>query len=355
MSDRLSKYAFVNANLRARISKILSSEVFEELARASSLESTLAMLRETSFRELEKTYSATGDLKQVELKLIEHEIGLYRELKGHVHRDTVAFLDALLVRYEIDNLKNAIRVFFDRVIRGRPIAPGSEYVLYDPIIHALPIDKILYADNFEEIAALVEGTGYETIIRGHMATVVQDSSLFRLEIAFDHWYYAQLLTAVRHLSREDRGIVSRLIGAEIDTENISWIVRLKTFYDVSPELLEACIIPGGTVVKAALAQALCQDQTVAAVVGDIIAGHYAEYATLLSAQATGGTSGLVLIGRILEEIRQQEMRRILTGDPFNIGIILVYFILKRKELSTLRRLLTAKQYGRQLDTLESTT
>jgi V/A-type H+/Na+-transporting ATPase subunit C len=352
MTERLSKYAFINAKLRARISKILSPEVFNELARASSLESMLTMLRETCFSELETAYSATGDLKQVEFKLIEYEIGLYRELKRHVHRDTVEFLDALLVRYEIDNLKNAIRVFFDRMVRGRPIDPGSEYILYEPIIHAIPIDKILYAESFDEIVVLLEGTGYEAIIRGHIEKVKQDSSLFRLEIALDHLYYAGLLSSAGRLSRQDRRIVYRLIGAEIDTENISWIVRLKKFHDISRELLEASIIPGGTVVKASLTEKLCQEDTVATVLGDIIEGHYSEYTTLLS-QATGSTSGLVLIGRILEEIRQQEIRRILTGDPFTIGIIVVYFLLKRKELSTLRRLLTAKQYGREPNTIES--
>ncbi len=311
------------------------------------------MLRETRFSELETAYSATGDLKQVELKLIEYEIGLYRELKRHVHRDTVEFLDALLVRHEIDNLKNAIRVFFDRVVRGRPIDPGSDYILYEPVIHTIPIDKILYAGSFDEIVVLLEGTGYEAIIRGHIEKVEQDGSLFRLEIAFDHLYYAGLLSAAGRLNRRDRRIVYRLIGAEIDTENISWVIRLKKFHDVSRELLEASIIPGGAVVKASLTEELCREETVATVLGNIIEGYYSEYTTLLSLQATGSTSGLVLLGRILEEIRQQEIRRILTGDPFTIGIILVYFLLKRKELSTLRRFLTAKQYGREPDAIES--
>ena len=155
------------------------------------------------------------------------------------------------------------------------------------------------------------------------------------------------------MSRQDRRIAYQLIAAEIDTENISSIVRLKTFCDVSRELLKASIIPGGTVVKTSLAAELCQEETVAEVVGNIIEGHYPEYMTLLSTQATGSTSGLVLIGRILEEIRHQEIRRILTGKPFTIGIILVYFLLKHKELSTLRRLLTAKRYGHSPDTIES--
>ena len=353
MADRLSKYAFINAKLRARISKILPPEALGELARASSLESMLAMLRDTCFSELETTYSSTGDLKQAELKLIEYEIDPYRELKKHVHKDTVEFLDALLVRYEIDNLKNAIRVFFDRVVRGRRIDPSSKYILYEPIIHALPIDKILYAESFDEIALLLHGTSYGAIIRGQIDKVERDSSLFRLEIALDHFYYAGLLSATGRLAGEDRRIAQRLIGAEIDMENINWVVRLKKSYDVSRELLTQLIIPGGAVMKASLAEELCQGDNAALVLGDIIEGQYSEYATLLSAQATVNTSGLRLISMILEEIHQQEIRRILRGDPFTIGIILVYFLLKGKELSTLRRLLTAKRYGRQQDAMES--
>lgn len=353
MADRLSKYAFINAKLRARISKILPSEVFSELARASSLESMLAMLRETGFQELESAYVATGDIKQVELKLIEHEIDLYRELRRHVHQSTVAFVDALLVRYEIDNLKNAIRVFFDHVVRGREMEPGSEYILYKPIIHALPIDRILYAESFDEIATLLEGTVYEVIIRDHIKEVEQEKNLFRMEIAFDHWYYANLLAVTGHLSRQDRHLANRLIGAEIDTENISWIVRLKTFYEVSGDLLQSSIIPGGTVIKKSLAEELCREESIASVMGNIIEGHYPEYLTLFTSQATQSTSGLALVGRILEEIRNQEIRRILRGDPFTIGIILAYFLLKHKELSTLRRLLTAKRYGREPDAIES--
>ncbi len=353
MADRLSQYAFINAKLRARISQILTADFFNELARASTLESMLAMLRDTGFAELEKTYTATGDLKQVELKLIEHEIDLYRELKKHVHPDTVEFLEALLVRYEIDNLKNAIRVFFDRVVRGRAIEAGAEYIVYEPIIHDLPIDKILYAESFEEIAVLLAGTGYEEIIRGHAGQVRQEGNLFRMEIAFDHAYYAGLLAAAGRLGRRDRRIACRLIGAEIDTENISWMVRLKTFYDISRELLEAAIIPGGAVIKTSLAADLCREDSVAAVMGHIIEGYYPEYLPLLSAQAAESTSGLRLIGRILEEIRHQEIRRILTGDPFTIGIVLAYFLLKHKEVATLRRLLTAKRYGREINAMES--
>jgi len=69
MASPLAKYAFINAKVRARISKILPDGTFDQLARAPSLEAALALLRETPFAHLEETYAATGDLKQAELEL----------------------------------------------------------------------------------------------------------------------------------------------------------------------------------------------------------------------------------------------------------------------------------------------
>jgi vacuolar-type H+-ATPase subunit C/Vma6 len=72
---------------------------------------------------------------------------------------------------------------------------------------------------------------------------------------------------------------------------------------------------------------------------------YPGLSALLSAQTSDSTSRLILIRRILEEIMKQEVRRILAGYPFTIGIVLSYFILKRNELRRIRTILNAKQYG----------
>ena len=68
MAGPLSKYSFINAKLRARISKILPDEKFNRLEQAQSLDEALALLRETPFAGLEEVYSATGDLKRAELE-----------------------------------------------------------------------------------------------------------------------------------------------------------------------------------------------------------------------------------------------------------------------------------------------
>jgi vacuolar-type H+-ATPase subunit C/Vma6 len=353
MARSLSKYAFINAKLRARISKILPDSKFEELAKASSLDDALALLRDTPFAGIEEIYSATGDLKQAELELLKNEIELYRNIKEYLHHSSGELVDALLTQFEIDNLKNAIRLFFDRKIRKRSVDSGIHYIIYDRIIHDIPFDIIVNADSFDEIAGVCEGTPYSQIIKKYSHTVESKGSLFRMEIAFDHYYYSNLMTAIRKLDRKDRSIAERLAGVEIDLQNINWIIRFKNFYDLPFEAALAAIVPGGLNLDKSIFNQLYEAENVTSVLQGFVKSKYSGLSTLLSSKTSDSTSRLLLIRRILEEIMKNEVDRILVGDPFNVGIILAYFILKRNELKKVRTILNAKHYHIEHERIES--
>jgi V/A-type H+-transporting ATPase subunit C len=345
MAGPLAKYAFINAKLRARISHILPEERFQQLTKAVTLDAALALLRDTPFAHLESVYASTGDLKQAERELLKVEIALYADIRGYLHKNTRAIVDALLARFEIDNLKNAIRVFFDRRVRERSVDDHIHYVLQDPILHRIPIGIILHAQTFEEIAGVCQGTPYGAIIRKTYHAVESEGSLFRLEVALDHYYYEALLDAMSALSRRDQAIALRLTGIEIDLQNISWIMRLKRFYDLPLEDVLKTLIPGGYSLKRPLIDELYRAQNVTSVLQDFVKEQYPGLSTLLGAKGTDSSSRLLIIQRILEEIKRQEVQRILMGYPFTIGIILAYFFLKGEELSRLRTILNAKIYG----------
>ena len=354
MARSLSKYAFINAKLRARISKILPDETFSELAKAPSLDAVLALLQETPFANLEEVYSRTGDLKQAELELLKDEIELYKSIRQYLHPNSLDLIDALLARFEIDNLKNAIRIYFERNIRKHATdSVDTHYILYERIIHDIPIDIIINAENFDEVAGVCEGTPYNHIVRKYYHTVESEGSLFRMEIAFDHYYYENLLAAINKLGRRDRTIALRLTGVEIDLQNINWIIRFKNFYDLPLEAVLAAIVPGGFNLEHSIIDELFRAQNVTAMLQGFIKSKYPGLSSLLSSQTPDSTSRLLLIRRILEEIMNHEVQRILSGYPFTIGIILSYFILKRNELKKIRTILNAKHYGIQQERIES--
>ncbi len=353
MARPLSKYSFINAKLRARISKILPGEMFEQLAKAPSLDDALALLRDTPFAGLEEIYSRTGDLKQAELELLKNEIELYRNIRQYLHHNSMELVDALLTQFEIDNLKNAIRIYFNRKIRKRPDDISIHYILYDRIIHEMPIDIILNAENFDEIAGVCEGTPYSQIIRKYSHTVESEGSLFRMEIAFDHFYYKNLLSSVDKQDKRDRTIALRLTGVEIDLQNINWIIRFKNFYDLPLDAVLAAIVPGGFNLDKSIIDELYSAQNVTSVLQGFVKSKYPGLSALLSSQTSDSTSRLLLIRRILEEIMKHEVQRILAGYPFTIGIILSYFVLKRNELKKIRIILNAKQLHIQQERIES--
>ena len=59
------------------------------------------------------------------------------------------------------------------------------------------------------------------------------------------------------------------------------------------------------------------------------------------------------MGDMMEEIMKHEVKRILSGYPFTIGIILAYFMLKGDELRKVRTILNAKLYGLQQERIDS--
>jgi len=353
MAGPLSKYALINAKLRARISQILPDEVFSQMAKAPSIDAALALLRDTPFADLETIYSETGDLKLAELDLLKREIELYRGVRRFLHNSPKKVVDALLTQFEIENLRNAIRVYFDRKIRHRPVDTSIHYVLHEPIIHAIPIDVILNAESFEEIAGVCDGTPYGQIIRKYSPTVEEEQSLFRMEMGFDFYYFSNLIEAIDDLDRRDRATALRLIGVEIDLRNISRIIRFKSFYDLPLDAILKTIIPGGFNLTKGIIDELYRAQNVASVLQGFVEGKYPGLTALLSAQASGSTARLVLIQRILDEIRRHEVQRILGGYPFTIGIILSYFVLKSEEIKKIRMVLNAKLYGRAQERIES--
>ena len=78
----------------------------------------------------------------------------------------------------------------------------------------------------------------------------------------------------------------------------------------------------------------------------LVRHNYPQLSALLAARARGGTrSRLTLIEKMLQEILMIEVRRILAGYPFTIGIVLAYFVLKGNEIRRIVTVLNAKSYG----------
>ncbi len=344
MFTAVGKYALINAKLRARISTMLSENFFSSLAKCRSLHEMLQTLRGSTFSDLADIYDRTGDLKMVELALYRKEAAVFGEMEPFLPPEAVPLTKAYEAGYEMENLKNALRLFFDHVIRKRDVGESLPYLMREQLVHAIPFDRIINAAGIDEIARLLDHTPYGEIVRAMIPEVERMRSLFPLTSALDRHYYRRLLEETANLTGRDRIVASRLIGIEIDLQNISWIIRFRSFYQLPYETVSGLIIPGGFTVKGTTLQDVYRSQQLSPSLETMLRKNYPGVTALLSRQNQEQSSKLSIIERLLEEIMAEEVRRIMQGYPFTVGIVLAYFILKRLEIKRIRTVLNAGQY-----------
>jgi V/A-type H+-transporting ATPase subunit C len=346
LAGPLKTYAFINAKLRTRISKILPEDFVRQLIRSRSLAESVQMLAETDFHPVQRIYEQTGDIKMAELELLSKEVEIYLELEKLVEEDVRGFVQALAERFEIESLKNAIRLWFDAKIRGRSIENAGGYLLRRQIHHSIDLDGIINADTLERVANLLERTPYAGIVREQAARVMEGASLFPLELALDRYLYARLVEAVEQLKPRDREIARRLIGVEIDLQNAGRLIRFKHFYSLDTDQALRHTLPGGLNLSVDLMRESYASERADRELSALVGKRYPELSTLLSTQdQVKSTARLTMIERILEQILALEVRKILAGYPFTIGIILAYFILKANEIRKIMTVLNAKFYN----------
>ncbi len=338
MATKLATYGFINAKLRTRLSRIVGDPELNALLRAETAAEVAGLLEDTEYGAAAAAFADSGDIRRAEAMLFETEIKFFTDIAGEVAGGPGEFISALMLRYEVETLKRTLRLWFESQIKKRGIGNEADY-LYKGFPRLQVLD-LIEAPNPEEIAVLLSQTPYGEIVAGALKGDTRHQGLFEVETSLDRYFFSQLSSCMEKLPKADRKIAQRLTGVEIDLENMERIVRFREFYGFSHERLLDYIIPSGVAFQA---HDLTGDS--AEIIKSYVTGHYAGLTPLLGKLSGERYSNLVLIEAVLNEILSLEVKRILLGYPFTLGIVLAYFFLKRREVRRIILILNAKAYG----------
>ena len=349
MNSAINKYAFINAKLRARISKNLPDELINEMIKAKSFLESIEHLKDTPYDTIYNVYAETGDILTAEKELLKKEISFFTELLKYVDAKTGEYIQALSLRYEINNLKNCIRLFFDRHIRGRDISQQTPYIIQEKIINPFNCDRIIHAGSREELVEALRETPYYDIVKSTASEMDRASTVFPLETALDRFYYKNLFNQISaSLSKKDKAIALQVFYLDVDVENIGRVVRFKHFYSLDAEEVFRYIIPYGIVPSNMAAfEHMYENEDVSDILSGLMEKSDKSLKSFFDTDMRERSSRLVIIEKIAEQILVYQAHKILFGPPFTIGIILAYFILKRHEMKKIMTILNAKHYHYQ--------
>ena len=350
---KVSEYAFINAKLRARIGQMHSSSMLVSMIKASTLSEAIAVLKDTQYSNLVTVYTETGDLQAVELALLEDEIRTYREVISYLKGREVELLNVLLEKVEMENIKNAIRLWYSSVVRSHQISFRSSYIYKDIIVYPVDYNAIINARDYEGIKSAFTSTIYEDVFNSFSLLDIKNKGLFALEIKLDHLWFDRLFSSISALKGEDKEVSSAIYYVDIDLKNILLFVRYSLYHHLSSDELKAVLIPYGHIYQELMRKRVLDKVDNLDDVRAVVAHHYPSVMSDLKdirrnddelTTADENASHILMIEDYLAKTRKKEFVKILSGRPFNIGIALSYFFLYKDEDRMIRSILSAKFY-----------
>ena len=331
----LAKYSFANAKIRAMLSYLLKPETLNQLLEAKSLDDALDILKKTRYSGvLEKIKSKNNDIDELEKEFLKYDLEVYQKVEDSLSgKAEKAFVNLLRQRYELEKVKVFVRLWHKKLA-----VAWEDYIVQPKIDFDIDFKKLLSAATIEEFILLLDHTPYKAGLLAGRERYKEKNSSFYLEAGLELDYYRRLLSCIEEFSASDQKVARRILGIEVDMENINWLIRLRKYYSLGiGEMLE-WFIPGGQWIKKEGVSKQYLANGLSKVVESVSLGPYSKIKEI-------GEDNAALIESFLYEVMLSQVKSALSGFPFTIGTVMGYLVLKRQETQKIISILTAKSYG----------
>lgn len=339
---QLAKYSFVNAQIRAMLSSLLDEARVNALLEAKDIGEAVDILKKTPygplFQDADKDISR---MREVEKALICRDVGIYKKIKESLPgKPEKEMVELLLQAYEIEELKVLLRIW-----HNKSEVPWEEHIVCPRICFDIDFKKLMCSQTIEEIILLLDHTPYKGALMSAREKYKAANASFYLEAGLDVDRNRRLLACIDKFTALDRKVASKILGIEVDIENINWLVRLRKYSSLGIGDMLDWLIPGGQWITKDSVRRYYTSDGLTKVVESISLGPYAKVKDLIR-------DNVFLMENFLYDFLLREIKRVLAGFPFTIGTVMGYLILKRKETRNILSILQAKQFGWRKEEIE---
>lgn len=335
MLTSVLKYAYPQARIRALKGALLTADDFAALLAADTYPAFLRHLQATTYAKAlsetdESPLTIPGLTAVLHTTLFQdYEKAIQALAAGPVRQ----FFVLLYQKYDLINLKTILRGICNEVpeeIVAPLLLPKDRYTLFSR--HAvLKLRKVM------DVVEYFRNTFFEYPLQRALYRFDKEREFFPLEMALDLHYYHTLWETALKLPQDEQTIVRELLGMTTDVLNVSWIIRFKEQYHFSPEEILNYLIHHGHAFNLKDRRELAEARDAAAILTHLQQTRYKK--------AIRGDESLDTLHIVLTRYVVSQIHKYFLGDPFQIGVILGYLLLKEYEISDLTTIAEAKKYG----------
>ena len=348
----ITAYSPVNATTRALYSTLLTPEVRHALVETPNFDALLTQLEKSVYGPYLKINRELLTPRRTVYQLRLHLTHVYEKLIRVTPEPGQQLLIQLWRLYEVDNLKATLRgietgASWDEV--RHLLSPMFRYI-------TLTTDDIQRMLATGDIMRAIERTRhtpyYDTLIHA-VERYEAEKNLFPLEVALDLDYRRGLWESIQSLRGIDHEQALRLVGTEIDADNLLWAIRYRIYHHLSMQEIINYTLPFGYQVRDEDIRAIAEGTDIVTVVKRIYPRIELEDAMTRAKEELSPERRLALIEHALNRHIRDLCRKTFIGNPFHIGIPLAYLMLLEYELQDLTAIVEANASQLPIDVLAS--
>lgn len=330
-------FSAVNTKVRVLKSRLLSNKDYVNLIQEKSIKEQIDYLKDrTVYGNVLKDIEEFPDIQKIEIELKKYLIIQLEKIIRYFSQEYKDFYKAMLLRYEIENLKLYLRSI-ERNDKLPDVACFfSKYITFN-------CKNIKNTTDISEFVENLKGTIYYDVLMPYKDA--DDSRiLFYMEMNLDRLYFSEIKAKSEKLNKFDRIAIEDLLGENIDLLNIEWIYRGIKFYNLFPEELINYLLPYGKEFKYKELKRMCYSDIDE--LKDIILN--SRYSFLFDTQKDVD----LYMERRIERYLYYKFKETFKKGNLSVLIPIAYIHLLEFEIRDIISILEAKRYGL---TLQETT
>lgn len=317
------------------LSHLLQHKDYEGLLTKKSVAEIVEFLKkETAYAEVLREVQADqihrGRLENIFKQSL---INDYTKLMHYFTGSYKKFIQFLLVRYEIDDLKILLRG-----VEGEkdPDKMRASFI-YLGQYSKVNFEELAKSHSIRELIDSLKNTIYYEILQSSYGQYEEKRSLFPLEMSLDLAYFRMMKKVITTLPREDQRILEDIIGTQVDLMNMQWIYRAKLMYEFQPEEILNYTINIRRRISLQQLKDMCNAENLQEFQSMTAKTPYTGLFSMEKLE-----SGLVERG-FLQFVYKNLISKVHSGD-LNIGIVTSYLYLKEYEVRDLITLIENIRY-----------
>lgn len=248
------------AKARAMYGKCLKDTDYQSLTECKTVSEIAAYLKQRTnysavLSGLNENEIHRGQLEPVLRQNIYFDVFA---LSRYALEDTLAFSDFIISKMEIEQIIRCLMLV--------NIGKAEEYVYSMPLsldkFSKISLKALASVRSYDDMMSVLKGTWYYSVVLGFRPKDNSKINITELEIALENKNYSKVIeTMGEGKNKGDRKELRDIFSAMLDFENMSRIIRLKKYYDFTPEQIMPMLIPYGKLSNKMLSE-LCSAENV---------------------------------------------------------------------------------------------